>query len=226
MKTPPPLEYVESRARFMGLELFCTPATLIPREETELLAKTALRAIRELQKIHPRLVALDVGTGCGNLAVTMAVNTRDVQIMAADLSAAAVEVARRNVEEHGVSDRVRVFCGDLFEPLRGELPECGADLIICNPPYIPSRSLEKMSAEITDHEPLLALEAGTYGIDFIRRLVNESPAILKSGGILAFEIGAGQDKLVSRLFRGKAEYREVDPITDGNVIRVFRAVRA
>lgn len=224
-QTGKPLEYILGMAPFMGRLLHCAPGALIPREETELLAGTCIAAIKGMQREKRDITVIELGTGCGNIAVSIALGTENATVYASDVSADAVEVARRNVELFGVGDRVSLFCGDLFAPMKGKGLEGAVDLVVCNPPYIPTGSLEKLASEIIDHEPVVALDAGAYGIDIFRRLVADSPGFLRPGGVLAFEIGAGQDKLVARLFNKSGAYENIGNYDDGENIRVFSAVR-
>jgi release factor glutamine methyltransferase len=222
-----PLEYIMGMAPFMGMSFACTPDTLIPRGETRLLVQTALKLIRSMQEGGGgELTVVDIGTGCGNIAVTLALRSQDMSIIATDISPAAVEVARHNVDAYGLEDRVSLCCGDLFDPLRSREMEGRIDVIVCNPPYIPTTSLGKLSAEITDHEPHVALDAGPYGINVFRKLIGGSLDFLKTGGALVFEIGEGQEKLVGRLFEKNGGYESIRYHVYGAVIRVISAVKA
>ncbi len=219
-----PLEYLLGVSPFWGRLFHCSPSTLIPREETELLAKTTLDYINAKQKHEKELKVIDMGTGCGNIAVSLALNSADTRFFASDLNAETVETAQKNVNRYGLQDRVSLFCGDLFSPLKGLDFEGTIDIIVCNPPYIPTSSLKNMSSEIIDHEPKEAFDAGPFGIDFFRRLINDSIMFLKPKGILLFEIGVGQEKLVTRLFKKKEEYSNIEFFDDGEQIRVISAV--
>ncbi|MDD3643128.1 MAG: peptide chain release factor N(5)-glutamine methyltransferase [Candidatus Krumholzibacteria bacterium] len=223
-----PLEYILGVAPFLGEILRCAPGALIPREETELLALTCLDYIASMQNGGRRdLNIVEIGTGSGNIAVLLALRSTGATIYASDISAEAIEVARENVERFGVGDRVRLFCGDLFEPLRGLGLEGRTDLVVCNPPYIPSSSVDRLDPAIRDHEPRVALDAGAYGIDIFRRLIADAPDFLRPGGVLAFEIGAGQERFVDRLFdKTDCAYSSIEHFDDGEKIRVFGAVRA
>lgn len=220
-----PLEYILGKAPFMGRNLLCAPGALIPREETELLTRTCLGYIERMLEKQSGVTVIEMGTGCGNIAVSIAMGAEKARIYASDISEEAVDVARKNVELLGVGDRVRLFCGDLFAPLEGEGLEESADLVVCNPPYIPTSSLEKLASEIIDYEPTVALDAGAYGINIFRRLISESLEYLRPGGILAFEIGAGQDKIVARLFNKSGAWEDISNFDDGENIRVFSAVK-
>lgn len=218
-----PLEYILGKAPFMGHNFYCTPDTLIPREETELLASMSLKLIQQLQKDKKELTIMDIGTGCGNIAISLALGAKNVTVLASDISDKAVAVAQKNVKEYDLSDRVQLYCGDLFVPFQGMKLEEKVDMVVCNPPYIPTSSLSKLAEEIIDYEPVVALDAGTFGIDIFRRLIADSLNFLTPGGFLIFEIGAGQDKLVTRLFRNKTDYKEINYYKDGEQIRVLCA---
>ena len=219
-----PTEYILGEAPFLGIMLHSGPGALIPRAETELLAQTAIERAAAAGE-HP--VAIDLGTGCGNIAVVLALRVPGVRVYAADISEEAVAIARRNVERHGVGDRVELAAGDLFAPFADRGLEGTVDLIVCNPPYIPTGSLEKLAAEIIDHEPRVALDAGAYGIDIFRRLLQDAPGFLRPGGALVFEIGIGQEKIVERLMRKAPGWRNpfLDRDREGRV-RVLGALRA
>ncbi len=221
-----PLEYILGRAVFMGRTFHCTLDTLIPTEETRLLVETAASIVRERRKSSGEQAVIEIGTGCGNIAVSLALLTGDAGIHASDISSGAIDVARKNVEKFKLEERVSLYCGDLFEPFR-ELGLFGAtDAVVCNPPYIPSGSLDRLHPEIAKN-PKVALDAGPYGINFYLRLINESLSVLKPGGILVFEIGEGQEKLVERLFRKNAGYGDRSSYRQGDedTVRVMSAAR-
>jgi release factor glutamine methyltransferase len=217
-----PLEYILGIAPFMGLTLHCTPDTLIPRHDTELLARTALKWIERAGK---SVTVIDMGTGSGNIAVALAMGAEGVKVIASDVTAEAVEVARRNVEKYRLQNRILLYCGDLFDPLRGHGYEGQVDMVVCNPPYIPTKSLAKLDTEITGHEPLVALDAGAYGIDIFRRLLAGAGDFLKRGGMLTFEMGAGQEKLVERLITQNGGYGQIEYFEYDGRIRVVSAMR-
>ena len=222
-----PLEYILGVAPFLGELLECREGALIPREETELLTLTCLGFIEQLQAAGvkaPKIIEL--GTGSGNIAVLLALKTENAEIYASDISEEAVGVAAVNVERCGVAGRVTLLSGDMFEAFRGNRLEGTVDIVVCNPPYIPSTSVDRLDSQIIDHEPRVALDAGAYGLDIFQRLIKGAPEFLRPGGMLAFEIGAGQEKIVSRLFRKAGDaYGPVEQIDDGAEIRVLTAIR-
>jgi release factor glutamine methyltransferase len=222
-----PLEYILGVAPFLGELLECRPGALIPREETELLTLTCLQF---LEKIGREGVAvpkvIELGTGSGNIAILLAKKAENAEIYASDISEEAVEVAESNMERCGVAGRITLLTGDMYEPMRGKGLEGATDLVVCNPPYIPSTSVDRLDSEIIDHEPRVALDAGAYGLDIFQRLIKGAPEFLRPGGMLAFEIGAGQDKIVSRLFRKTRDaYRDIRQLDNGKEIRVLTAIR-
>lgn len=218
-----PMEYIVRKAIFMGLTLHCTQDTLIPREDTVLLVETALGLIEKKQKDGSGLILIEVGTGCGNIAVAIAMNAPGVKILASDIDPAAIKVAKTNVDKYDLQERIFLSCGDLLDSFSYEAIEGKIDLIVCNPPYIPTGSLQKLDPDITNHEPILALDAGTYGIDIFRRLIKDAVPFLKEGGALLFEIGAGQEKMVTRLLRKNGNYADIGHNDYGNDVRVITA---
>ena len=220
-----PLEYILQQTVFMGRPFICTPDTLIPRAETELLVRTVLNHAAALDS--DEITIVDVGTGSGNIAVSLALELPHSRVFALDISPEAVARAQVHVNQYELQERVTVCCGDLFAPLANAGLEQAVDIVVCNPPYIPTGSLEKMSAEIVAHEPLVALDAGPYGINIFRRLARDAQFYLRPGGLLAFEFGSGQDVLVQRLLQKSGGYEQMHSVLDhGGTPRVFVAQKA
>jgi|WetSurMetagenome_2_1015567.scaffolds.fasta_scaffold00012_121 release factor glutamine methyltransferase len=218
-----PMEYILGMVTFNGKSFFCTNSTLIPTEETSLLVATASDFIGKRQQANrdPQTV-IEIGTGCGNIAVSLAALVgADVRIMASDISEPAVEIAKKNVSSFNVGDKVTLYCGDLFDPFADY--EGKTDMVICNPPYIPTTSLKKLPPEIIDHEPMVALDGGPYGLNFFKRLISEALRMLKQGGILIFEIGQGQEKLINLLFNKNSGYEDIRKFRRDDHIRVISA---
>lgn len=219
-----PLEYIVSRASFAGLLLHCSPATLIPREETRLLADVALSFIKGQENGRTHTV-IDMGTGSGNLAVYLTLHSENTNLLATDISPEAIEVARTNVNEYSLQERIQLFCGDLFSPFVGSKYESMVDMVVCNPPYIPSTSMDRLAPEIVDFEPKVALDAGAYGLALYRRLFAGALQFLRPLGVLVFEIGAGQNKLVTRLLQRNPGYQDIKHYDDGEQVRVISAIK-
>ncbi len=193
-----PARYLTGQAEFMSLGLKVTPACLVPRPETELLVEEALRR-RGVARVSPGVPARGAGpariielcTGCGCVAVSLAVYLPEARVTATDLSAEALEVARVNAEAHGVAERVTLLEGDLYEALDAADAE-PADLLLANPPYVREADWAGLAPEIRDHEPKGALVAGPEGTEVVARIVKGAPAYLVGGASLLVEIAADQ----------------------------------
>lgn len=189
-----PLQYLTGQAAFCGFEFAVTPAVLIPRPETEGLAERAWTWLERAGE-GPKL-ALDFGTGSGCLAITLALKCRTLNVRALDASPEALAVAQLNAARHGVQDRVRCVEGEGW----GALPEADRfDLVMANPPYIPSREIATLEPEVRDHEPRLALDGGPDGLRFVRELAG-GRSRMRDGGRLFLEFGDGQETSVARVF--------------------------
>ena len=177
-----PLPYVIGHWEFFGLDFVLSPQVLIPRPETEQLVETALTWLR----IHPeRRRAVDVGSGCGCIAISLAVNVPDLMVIATDVSRPALAVAARNATRNGVYEQVICVQADLLQPVINKF-----DLICANLPYIPTSSLQDL--HVYHQEPILALDGGPDGLSIISRLVENAPGWLAPGGLLLLEIEDSQ----------------------------------
>ena len=206
-----PLPYITGEAWFYGRAFKINRAVLIPRPETEDLARAALKAVQYIP--NPRLA--DIGTGSGCLAVTLALERPDVQVWATDLSLDALKLARKNVVRYGLTDRAALLPGDLLAPLP---PDLRLNAVVSNPPYITQAEVPRLQPEVRDYEPTLALSgdgdaAGPDGTTLHRRLIAESPAVLTPGGWLLLEVGQGQAETVADAARA-AGYGEVAILKD------------
>lgn len=202
--------YVLGHWEFFGLNFELSPDVLIPRPETELLVEKALDWLKK----HPgRRKAVDIGTGSGCIAVSLAVNHPDLCVVACDISYDALTIARRNVVEHRLEDRVHLLQADLFAsfPLR-KGPANQFDLICANPPYIPSGILQELA--VSRSEPWLALDGGEQGLEIIRVLLVQAKSLLAGGGLLLLEIGSGQGEMVKKLARDKFLSADVEVMLD------------
>jgi release factor glutamine methyltransferase len=180
-----PLQHLTGTQAFWRHEFVVTPDVLIPRPETELLVETALELLRGCPS--PRIV--DVGTGSGCIALSLAADRPDARVFATDASAAALEVASENARRLGLADRVRFHHGDLLAPL--EEAQGSLDLIVSNPPYVDPADLPSLSPEVRDHEPRTALLARDPPYGVYRRLAAQAFPRLRGGGFLAVEVGRG-----------------------------------
>lgn len=201
-----PLGYVCGRARFLGLTLLVAPGVIAPREETELLGRTGLSLLEKSVPAGAEALAIDMCCGAGNLACALAHHRPGLRVWASDLTADCAALATRNAEQLGLTNRVTVMRGDLFAPLAGQGLEGRVDLVVCNPPYISTGRLEKDRAELLRHEPREAFDGGPYGLSIHQRVLKDAPTFLRSGGWLAFEFGAGQERQLELLFKRAGTY--------------------
>ncbi|MBI2918951.1 MAG: peptide chain release factor N(5)-glutamine methyltransferase [Chloroflexi bacterium] len=182
-----PLAYIRGHKEFFGLDFLVDRRVLIPRPETETLVEAALEWSRRGRDWPGPCLAADVGTGCGAIAVSLAVNLPQAVIYATDISEDALAVAEANAQRHGVADRVHFRRGDLLGPLPHPFP-----LITANLPYVAACDWPSLSREVTGFEPRQALHGGQRGLGVIRRLLEQAPGRLLAGGCLLLELGFGQ----------------------------------
>ena len=196
-----PLAYITGHKEFFGLEFEVTPDVLIPRSETEIIVEAVLASMSTSQLF----TMIDACTGCGNIPVAVAKERTNARVVATDVSAAALDVAKRNAARHGVENRVSFVQADLFGDVGGPV-----DVITANPPYVPQRSASGLQPEVREHEPHIALFGGGDGLEMVTRVVEEAPPLLRPGGLLLFEFGFGQEIEVEQLLRGAAALAFVD----------------
>jgi release factor glutamine methyltransferase len=189
-----PLAYILGEREFWSIPMTVGPAVLIPRPETELLVETVLDLVDV-----PAPVVVDIGTGSGCLAVALAKELPEARLVAADLSAAALRVARANAVRHGAANIVFAR-GDLYRALAGLGLERRVDIIVSNPPYVPAGQWAELEPEVRDHEPRRALVPGRTGLEVLARLVEGAPGFLRPGGRLVLEFGHGQAASVAVMF--------------------------
>jgi len=213
-----PLQHITGSTSFCGLEITVNRHVLIPRPETELLAELGWQFLNQLQTGNKEsAIALDFGTGSGCLAIALAAKSPAAIVTALDVSPEALGIAKQNAEANKILERIEFRQGDGFAALldsegrvtrvpdqvgdsrSSSLPK-QFDLIVSNPPYIASAEIATLQPEVRDHDPRLALDGGTDGLDFYRRLAAEAPAFLKPGGRLMLEFGDGQAADLQNIF--------------------------
>ncbi|OYT18699.1 MAG: protein-(glutamine-N5) methyltransferase, release factor-specific [Nitrospira sp. UW-LDO-01] len=218
-----PLQYILGSQEFCGLDFSVTSAVLIPRPETELLIQESLREGRFVEGA----VLVDVGTGSGCVAVTLATILDGMRIFALDCSHAALKVAKGNADRHGVGDKIIWLEGDLLSPLKECVGVGTVDAIISNPPYIAEADWAGLQPEVRDYEPRGALLAGPQGIEFHVRLIHDSKEFLAPGGLLVMELGQNQAPLVRRAVEEATGYTGLQTVEDeAGIERVLIARRA
>jgi release factor glutamine methyltransferase len=209
-----PLAYLIGRQLFMGIEFQTGPEAMIPRKETEIIGKLAVNTAKDIAHERGSIFAIDVCTGSGNLALTVAYYVPGCKVIGSDLSQSAVDLATRNAVNLQLDQRVHFIQGDLFEPFKSDVYYRQADLIICNPPYLSSARVDKEPEEIKNFEPRLAFDAGPFGINILTRIAREAYLFLKPGSPLCVEIGSGQGKAMMHLIQKTACYTDLEPFYD------------
>jgi len=208
-----PVAYLVGRTEFYSLEINVTPACLIPRPETELLVERAIEFLRT--RTHRQYVC-DLCTGSGCVAIAIAKNFPDADITATDICDAALGVAAGNVEKYQLKKRIKLLCGNLFDPVIPELNVNKFDLIVCNPPYVSADEFEKLDRNIKDYEPASALLAGKDGLDVYRQICKKADDFLRTDAALMMEIGFSQAKAVRELLEQAGCFAEIEIEKDFN----------
>lgn len=212
-----PVQYILGEAAFYGLSLRVTRDVLIPRPETE----HVVEKIIELAPLFKKPRILDVGAGSGAIAIAVAHEWPSAVVTATDVSAPALEIARKNAARAGFADRIRLLRGDLMTPVAGEQ----FDLIASNPPYVARSERDTLAVEVRDHEPEIALFAGDDGLAVYRRLIPTARTALVPGGYIVLEIGYGQAEKIGVLLLSEGfDTVELTPDLQG-ILRVASARR-
>jgi len=202
-----PLAYIIGEWEFMGIPLDIDPNVLIPRADTELLAECAIKWLKE--RGESRVLDLCAGSGC--IGIAIALNCPSGRVILADISPKALAVARRNIRRHDLSARVACVQADASKP--GSITLGTFDIIVSNPPYIPSSDIMDLDPSVRNYEPRLALDGGEDGLDFYRSIATGYFPLLKRGGALMLECGFGQAPQVRDILR-KSGYTEIKTETD------------
>lgn len=213
-----PLAYITGNKEFFSLDIRVAEGVLIPRPETEHLVEECLKRVK---KQSP--VIADVGIGSGAISIALAVNIPTANIYATEISFAAMQVAKINIENHQLAERVCIVKGDLLDPLI-EL-KLQFDMIVSNPPYIPTSDIEDLEPEVRLYEPIEALDGGEDGLDVYRRLFPQAIGLLRNDGFVGVEIGVGQADSVRQIAKD-AGYQKIQIIRDlAGIERVVIAYR-
>lgn len=212
-----PVAYIRGVKEFWSRDFSVNRYTLIPRPETEFLIEYALKFLNSIQ--HTPLI-LDVGTGCGNMAVTLAAELPDATVIATDIDINALLTARKNAQAHNVSERVQFLVADwfsCFKTTRGVLPGhgfSGFDVVASNPPYVSWSEAPLLEKNVVDFEPATALFSDEEGVSDIKKIISTSPALLSDRGVLLCEIGWKQGEQVMDLVQKSKEFQHAEIIKD------------
>jgi release factor glutamine methyltransferase len=217
-----PLQYILGQQEFWSFEMKVAPQVLIPRPETELLVEQAL-SILESGSFGKAPRVLELGTGSGAIAISVAKEVKEIFIVATDVSDEALALARQNALRAGVERKITFVHGDLFNALQNAEEKGPFDAIVSNPPYVPRPDIESLAKEVRN-EPRIALDGGEDGLDFHRRIISEAPAHLRAGGWLLLEMGQGQGARVSALIREKVDF--LRPQIHSDLSGIERVIKA
>lgn len=204
-----PLQYILGYATFYGRDFHVDSRVLIPRPETELLVEQFAALAPELPQQGEQLRVIEVGTGSGALAITLACESPGLEVEATDASREALQVAAANCARHGVRERVRLVQGDLLSGLGG-----GFGAVVANLPYVPTAAFDELSPEVRVYEPRLALDGGPDGLREIRRVIGQASEALVRNGWLLLEVGEGQSGPVETLMRQAGCWTDVKTVCD------------
>ncbi len=199
-----PLQYIIGKEKFCGLDFIVNENVFIPRPETEVLVETVIGLLNESRYPKPEIRILDLGTGSGNIAISLTKSVHDCKIVASDISEDALEVARENAASNGVSENISFIKSDLFNNIRGKF-----DFIVSNPPYIARYEFQTLQKEVLK-EPRTALDGGNDGLDFYRRIFLEAPRCLKRRGYCIIEIGFGQLSAIKEIIEKSRVFKLLD----------------
>jgi len=207
-----PVAFIIGYKEFMGLKFFLNKDVLIPRPETEILVEKVIEKVQDIRNSRGHnsgrddsLTVVDLCTGSGNIAVSLAQNIPACKIYATDISAGAIQVARKNAKFHNVEEKIEFLLGDLFNPLKKLNSNLAVDFVVSNPPYVKSKDLVLLPPEIKK-EPICALEGGDKGLNFYQRIIPEASKYLASRGYLIMEIGDYQGKAVVNLINKEKRF--------------------
>lgn len=218
-----PLQYIIGSTEFFGLEFQVNENVLIPRPETETLVEIVIALLRDCHQ--PKII--DLGTGSGAIAISLAKNVTGSSVFATDISPDALKVAEKNARRNEVEDQIDFLCGDLFEPLRGRNLEGAVDCVASNPPYVSQEEFDHLPKEVRDFEPIVALKTDQEGTSFHGKIIENSLDFLKVNGILILEVGLGQAGRVAGLIRDRKEFKDTEIMKDlGGIERVVLTRKA
>ncbi len=240
-----PIQYITGQKEFMSLSFTVNPNVLIPRPETEILVESVINHIKNytpendisrdhidenyipkdyiLKNYNNNLTnkgewfdILDIGTGSGCIAISLAYYIKNCHVTAVDISEEALDTARLNASSNGVTDKITFITGNLFEKLNGMT----FDIIVSNPPYISTYEIRGLQTEVKDYEPIIALDGGKDGLDYYKRIIEKAPYFLNASGLLAFEVGYNQAHQVAGIM--ERQFGKIEIIKD--LARINRVV--
>jgi release factor glutamine methyltransferase len=209
-----PLQYITQRVEFMSLDFVVDERVLIPRPETEILVETVLNKAQDKEFSDKCIIIMEIGTGSGNIAVSLAKNLSNVDIYTNDISQDALSLAKENIQRHGVVDKVHLLDGDFFGAFCNSAEKEYIDFIVSNPPYISESEWNELDPEVKEHEPWQALVGGEDGLCFYRKIIKDAADWLRPGGYLVIEIGETQANTIIKLMQNELHYSKIEIVKD------------
>jgi len=217
-----PVQYIIGTVEFFDLEFKVDERVLIPRPETETLVEAVIEQLKDKEK--PKII--DLGTGSGAIAISLAKNLKEAFVYATDVSRDALEVAKENAVRNKVENQIEFLWGDLFDPLRDKNLEGQIDCVVSNPPYVSRDEFETLPKEIKDYEPIVALASEGEGVFFHKKIIENSVGFLKKRGLLALEMALGQAEKVANLIHQSGDFSNTEIIKDlSGIDRVVKAIK-
>ena len=201
-----PLQHLVASVGFFGLDLQVSPEALIPRPETEILVETVMEEVKSIQSPDRPLRVLDMATGTGCIALALANEIPSAEVWGVDVSEPALKLARKNARVCGLDKRVKLVHSDLWAAFDGD--SITWDVIVSNPPYIPTDEIATLEPEVRDHDPMLALDGGSDGLDFYRTIALEAGNWLNRDGIICLECGKDQASSIENLFKSASWFAD------------------
>ena len=209
-----PLQYITGRVEFMSLDFLVDERVLIPRPETEILVETVLKKANVIEFSNKSIIITEIGTGSGNIAVSLAKTLSNAEIYTNDTSQEALLVAETNVQRHNVTDNVHLLHGDFFGSFNNSVEKEHVDFIVSNPPYVSESEWNELGPEVKKHEPRQALVGGEDGLQYYRRIISGAADWLRPGGYLILEIGETQASAIIKLMQNEEHYGNIEIIKD------------
>lgn len=210
-----PLQYIIGKQEFMGLDFKVKQGVLVPRPDTEILVEKIIDIVKSgYFKNKEKINIVDIGTGSGAITLSLAHFLENAFVYSVDISNIALSVAKENAKLHDLENQVKFLNGSLFEPLNDENLEGKVDILVSNPPYIPTKIIEELQTEVSTYEPKLALDGGEDGLDFYRDIIKESNNFMSKTSIIAFEIGHDQASALKNLLEKNGNFENITVLTD------------
>ena len=211
-----PLAYIVNQQEFMSLDFYVDENVLIPRADTEILVEEVIGVGRDIENVS----ILDLGCGSGAISVSLAYYLKSSSVIAIDISEVAVAITSANAKRNGVANKMTFINSDMFD-----IPAMKVDILVSNPPYIPSTDISDLQIEVSTYEPKLALDGGLDGLDFYRKIIDIAPDFVNDGGFIFLEIGYDQGIALVDLMEAKGCYENVEIVKDlAGLDRVVKAV--